>query len=80
MIPDDAHERRERSGRSRPLLRLGLLALLVLAVFLLGIAFARTLDQRPKRGGVVTSVRTLAPVQQRPVTHTATVTVTSTAP
>ena len=64
MIPDHANERRQQSGRSKPLLRLGLLALLVAAVFLLGIAFARTLD----------------PVQQRPVTHTATVTVTSTAP
>jgi hypothetical protein len=51
------------------------LALLAL-VFLLGIAFARTLDERPRSGDVVTSVRTLEPLPQTPPTRTVTVTVT----
>ena len=51
------------------------LALLALA-FLLGIAFARTLDERPRSGDVVTSVRTLEPLPQTPPTRTVTVTVT----
>jgi len=45
--------------------------------FLLGIAFARTLDERPRPGGVVTDVRTLAPLPQEPPARTVTVTVTS---
>jgi hypothetical protein len=45
--------------------------------FLLGIAFARTLDERPRSGGVITDVRTLTPLPQQPPTRTVTVTVTS---
>jgi hypothetical protein len=45
--------------------------------FLLGIAFAETLDERPEPGGVVTNVRTLTPLPQEPPTRTVTVTVTS---
>jgi hypothetical protein len=48
---------------------------LVLA-FLLGIAFARTLDERPKSSGPVTSVRTLTPIPQDAPPRTVTVTVT----
>ncbi|HUF00794.1 MAG TPA: hypothetical protein VMN35_00075 [Gaiellaceae bacterium] len=51
------------------------LVLLVLA-FLLGMAFARTLDERPKPGDVVTNVRTLTPLPQEPPIRTVTVTVT----
>ena len=54
---------------------LGIL-LLVLA-FLVGIAFARTLDERPEPGGMVTDVRTLTPLPQQPPARTVTVTVTS---
>ena len=49
---------------------------LVLA-FLLGIAFARTLDERPEDGATVTSVRTLAPLPQQGPARTVTVTVTA---
>jgi hypothetical protein len=49
---------------------------LVLA-FLLGIAFARTLDERPEDGGTVTNVRTLTPLPQQGQARTVTVTVTS---
>lgn len=48
---------------------------LVLA-FLLGMAFARTLDERPKSSGTVTSVRTLTPIPQDTPPRTVTVTVT----
>ena len=52
------------------------IVLLVLA-FLLGISVARTLDERPKPGGVVTDVRTLTPLPQQPPARTVTVTVTT---
>lgn len=62
---------RERWGRALLLLVVGVLA------FLLGIAFARTLDERPEPGGVVTNVRTLTPLPQEGPVRTVTVTVTS---
>jgi hypothetical protein len=46
--------------------------------FLLGIAFARTLDDRPKTSGDETIVRTLTPVPQNAPGRTVTVTVTAT--
>jgi hypothetical protein len=45
-------------------------------VFLLGIAFARTLDERPKSSGVATTERTLTPLPQSAPARTVTVTVT----
>ena len=63
--------RRERIGRV-------LLALVGLALaFLLGVAFARTLDERPKSSGAETIVRTLQPVDQEAPVRTVTVTVTN---
>ena len=50
------------------------MALLALLAFLLGIAFARTLDERPSQGHDVTTVGTLPPVVEP---ETLTVTVTS---
>jgi hypothetical protein len=44
--------------------------------FLLGIAFARTLDERPKSSGPETIVRTLTPLPQDAPIRTVTVTVT----
>lgn len=62
--------RRERVGR-------GILVVVGLALaFLLGIAFARTLDDRPKSTGTETIVRTLTPIPQEAPTRTVTVTVT----
>jgi hypothetical protein len=54
-----------------------LFVVVALLAFLLGIAFAETLDERPEPGGVVTNVRTLTPVPQEAPTRTVTVTVTS---
>ena len=77
MILTEQPSRPRRGDRRRSVGRIVLIAMLLLLAFLVGIAFARTLDDRPKAGGVVTSVRTLTPVPQRPVTKTVTVTVTA---
>ena len=65
---------RERIGRAV------LVLVCAVLVFLLGIAFARTLDERPASGGAETIVRTLTPVPQAPPGETVTVTVTATNP
>jgi hypothetical protein len=49
-------------------------------VFLLGISFGRTLDERPRSSGTETIVRTLTPLPQGAPTRTVTVTVTVTVP
>ena len=77
-------ERPNRSGartaprRKRPVLRTALVVIGAVLAFLLGIAFARTVDERPKSSGVVTRVRTLTPLPQTAPAATVTVTVTST--
>ena len=53
-----------------------LVSILLVLAFLLGLAFARTLDERPEPGDVVTNVRTLTPLAQEPPVRTVTVTVT----
>ncbi len=66
--------------RARPrrasYVRMSIAALALVLSFLLGIAFARTLDERPEDGKAVTSVRTLTPLPQEGPTPTVTVTVT----
>jgi hypothetical protein len=68
------------SARRRPPRRLfprwAALALALVAVFVLGIAVGQALDDAPKPGGAVTTVRTLTPLPQQPPTRTVTVTVT----
>jgi hypothetical protein len=68
---DAGRSRRERAARAV------LVVVIATLAFLLGIAFARTLDERPRSGGVITDVRTLTPLPQQPPTRTVTVTVTS---
>ena len=75
-------ERPSRDGRAKPqrrklLVRLLLALLLLVLAFLLGMAFARTLDEQADPGGAVTNVRTLTPLPQEPPARTVTVTVTS---
>lgn len=71
-------ERRRARRRSRStFVRVVLLALLVAFVFLLGVAFAQALDDRPESGDVTTGVRTLTPLEQQPPARTVTVTVTT---
>ena len=63
------------SGRGR-LVTVLLAVLAALLVFLLGIAFSRALDERPRTGEPVTTVRTLEPRTQVPPARTVTETVT----
>jgi len=66
----DRRSRREQVGRV-------LLILVGLGLaFVFGMAFAQTLDDRPKSSGVETNVRTLTPLPQEAPVRTVTVTVT----
>ena len=64
--------------RRRRFLRLAGALLGAVLAFLLGIAFARTLDDRPRTSGDETIVRTLTPIPQSAPGRTVTVTVTAT--
>lgn len=71
--------RQDRDRRSRRALVgrvLLILAGLGLA-FVLGMAFAQTLDDRPRSSGDQTNVRTLTPLPQEAPARTVTVTVTT---
>jgi len=57
-------------------LRAALTIVFAVLVFLVGIAFARTLDERPRSSGVATTERTLTPLPQSAPARTVTVTVT----
>jgi hypothetical protein len=72
--------RRGAPRRRRPVLRVIVIVLTALLVFLLGIAFARTVDDRPRTGDNETIVRTLTPLQQDGPGRTVTVTVTAPSP
>ncbi len=67
---------RPRQDRRRGVLRRLVTIAFVVLVFLLGVAFARTLDERPKSSGVATTERTLTPLPQSAPARTVTVTVT----
>ncbi len=77
VLETDRARRRARRRTRTTVVRGLLLGLLLVLVFLLGIAFAQALDERPERGDLVTDVRTLAPMPQQPPARTVTVTVTS---
>lgn len=74
--PSRERPRAPRPRRRGRVVRGIVLAALLALAFLLGLAFARTLDERPRPGSDVTSVRTLEPRPQTPPTRTVTVTVT----
>ena len=70
------HDRNRRSPRET----IGRVLLVVVGLtlaFLLGIAFAETLDERPRSSGTETTVRTLTPLPQEAPVRTVTVTVTN---
>lgn len=77
MLERPSRERRRRPRRRETIARAVLVLLALVLAFLLGVAFARTLDERPEPGGVVTTERTLTPLPQQPPARTVTVTVTS---
>lgn len=74
----------EQPSRRRPpkrrngsaLVRVVLLVALAALVFLLGIAFSRALDERPRTEDPVTTVQTLEPRSQEAPVRTVTETVT----
>jgi hypothetical protein len=76
MLERPSRRPRSLSRRRSPVLRVLLVGLALALAFLLGIAFAQTLDERPENGGTVTSVRTLTPLPQEAPVRTVTVTVT----
>ena len=74
-MPEPSRRQRPRRTRRDAIGRVVLLVGLALA-FVVGMAFAKTLDERPKPGGTETIVRTLTPLPQGAPTRTVTVTVT----
>jgi hypothetical protein len=73
---EPSRRNRARPGRRDRLARPILVAVGLALAFLLGIAFARTLDERPKSSDAETIVRTLTPLPQSAPAPTVTVTVT----
>lgn len=71
---------RRRDDRRRAFPRRLAVAIALLAVFAVGVALGRALDDAPEPGGVTTTVRTLEPLPQEPPARTVTVTVTATEP
>ena len=61
---------RRRPPRRNPWPRRALVAVLVLAIFVLGIALGQALHDGPPPPATVTYVRTLEPVPQQPATTT----------
>ena len=61
---------RRRPPRRSPWPRRALVAVLVLAIFVLGIALGQALHDGPPSPATVTYVRTLEPVPQQPATTT----------
>jgi hypothetical protein len=68
--------RRRRRSRRDVVGRVVLILVGLALAFLLGVAFARTLDERPRSSGTQTIVRTLEPRPQDAPARTVTVTVT----
>ena len=80
MTSSESSRHPARTSRTHTVLRLAAVVLALSLAFLLGVAFSRTLDERPKSSGTTTSVRTLTPVPQGAPDRTVTVTVTATSP
>lgn len=73
----ERHRPPTRSTRGT-VVRVALAVAVLVFAFLLGIAVAQTLEERPEPGDLVTNVRTLTPLpQQPPRTVTVTETVTT---
>ena len=80
MLEPPRRSARPRRTRRDTIGRVVLAVVALTLAFLLGIAFARTLDERPKSSGTETIVRTLTPLPQDAPGRTVTVTVTATTP
>ena len=80
MLESPRRPARPRRSRRDTIGRVVLVLVGLTFAFLLGIAFARTLDDRPRSGRTETIVRTLTPLPQDAPGRTVTVTVTATSP
>lgn len=80
MLESPRRSARPRRTRRDAIGRVALAVVALTLAFLLGIAFAHTLDERPKSSGTETIVRTLTPLPQDAPGRTVTVTVTATTP
>jgi hypothetical protein len=76
----ESRRRPPQRTRGARILRVLVVLFALALTFLLGVSFARTLDERPKSGPAGTTVRTLSPVPQGVPDRTVTVTVTVTSP
>jgi len=74
-LEQPSRRRQKPSGRSR-IVRIVAVVLFAALLFLLGIAFSRALDERPRSGEPVTTVRTLDPRPQEAPARTVTETLT----
>ena len=80
MTSFESRRRPAQRTRGARILRVLVVLFALALTFLLGVSFARTLDERPKSGPAGTTVRTLSPVPQGVPDRTVTVTVTVTSP
>ena len=80
MTSFESRRRPPQQTRGARILRVLVVLFALALTFLLGVSFARTLDERPKSGPAGTTVRTLSPVPQGVPDRTVTVTVTVTSP
>ena len=80
MTSFELRRRPPQRTRGARILRVLVVLFALALTFLLGVSFARTLDERPKSGPAGTTVRTLSPVPQGVPDRTVTVTVTVTSP
>lgn len=74
LLESSGNRGRHRHRRFFP--RWLVLAVVLLVVFVVGVAFGQALDDSPDPGGDTTSVRTLTPLPQQPPARTVTVTIT----
>ena len=77
MLEQTRRQDRDRRSRRDQVGRVLLILVGLGLAFVVGIAFARTLDERPKSSGAETNVRTLTPLPQEAPVRTVTVTVTN---
>ena len=77
MLEQTPRQDRDRRSRREQVGRVLLILVGLGLAFALGMAFAQTLDDRPRSGGAETNVRTLTPLPQEAPVRTVTVTVTT---
>ena len=77
MLEQTRRQDRDRRSRREQVARVLVILVGLGLAFALGMAFAQTLDDRPKSSGAETNVRTLTPLPQEAPVRTVTVTVTT---